>query len=61
MPLAIAMEQITSALDKGHHAISVFLDLQKAFDVVDHETLIKKLAFYGIRGTPLELLRSYLQ
>ena len=28
--------------------------------MVDHEILIKKLTFYGIRGTPLEWFKSYL-
>ena len=48
------------ALDKGKIACDVFIDLQKAFDTVDHEILLKTLYHYGIRGTPLSLFRSYL-
>jgi hypothetical protein len=47
-------------MDRGNTPISIFLDFSKDFDCIDHSILLKKLNHYGIRGTPLELLRSYL-
>lgn len=47
-------------LDNNDITCTVFLDLAKAFDSVDHEILLKKLEKYGIRGLPLKLLESYL-
>ena len=47
-------------MDKGLINAFLFLDLKKAFDTVDHKTLISKLELYGIRGTALHLFQSYL-
>ena len=54
------VEQIRSNLDKNKFACGVFVDLQKAFDTVDHKILISKLLHYGIKGFTNKWLISYL-
>ena len=48
-------------MDASETSIAVFLDLSKAFETVNHSILLDKLQNYGIRGLPLELMRSYLR
>ena len=42
-------EHIPDSLDKNKIACGIFIDLQKAFHIVDHELLLDKLAYYGTR------------
>ena len=51
---------VIKALENKDSVLSVFLDLRKAFDTIDHQILLYKLEFYGIRGTPLKWFKSYL-
>ena len=54
------IEEITKALDEEKYAVSIFLDLSKAFDTVNHSILLPKLDLYGIRGNGNQWFRSYL-
>ena len=58
--LVKVVSEITNSLNKRKHSIGVFIDLQKAFDTVDHQLLCTKLEFYGIRGVAYQWIRSYL-
>ena len=60
LALTEMVEVITDAMDRGNYSIGVFVDLKKAFDTIDHKILIRKLAYYGIRGVASEWLCSYL-
>ena len=53
--------KIYEALDQNKKAIAIFLDLQKAFDTVDHKKLLEKSERYGLRGTAYTLIKNYLE
>ena len=55
------IDRITQDLDKGKIPISIFLDLSKAFDTLDHGILLQKLNYYGIKSVELKLFQDYLQ
>ena len=53
-------ETIREALDRDEYSSGVFLDFQKAFDIVNHKILIGKLNHCGVRGLSLDWFKSYL-
>ena len=53
-------EEIRSSLDNRRYGCGIFVDLQEAFDTVNHGILLNKLEHYGIRGHVLDWFKSYL-
>ena len=53
-------EAIRSTLDNKKYGCAIFVDLQKAFDSLNHNILLSKLEHYGIRGDVLLWFASYL-
>jgi retron-type reverse transcriptase len=58
--IALIVDNITESLNNKLYSDCVFLDLSKAFDCIEHNILLDKLYWYGIRGIPHTLIQSYL-
>ena len=58
--LTVISHRISQALDNGFESRAIALDISKAFDKVWHKGLLLKLASYGISGTVLSTIKSFL-
>ena len=54
-------EKIRLANESEKYSRGVFYDLQKVFDTVNHNILLKNLEMYGIRGMTNKWLKSFLK
>ena len=48
-------------LELRKDTISIFLDLSKAFDSLQHDIILKKMERYGLHGVTLSWFKSYLE
>ena len=55
-----SIHHINQAIKNKEHVLGIFIDLSKAFDTIDHKTLLAKLRSYGVRGIVHSLIESYL-
>ena len=53
-------DNIKKEIDLGKYVATLFIDLKKAFDTVNHTILLEKLHYYGFRGHCNDFIRSYL-
>ena len=54
------VDQIYESFEHKEYTIGVFIDLSKAFDIVDHNILLKKLETYSIAGMHPQWFRNYI-
>ena len=57
MVLLKLTDNISKELNK-QYSIGIFLDFSKAFDTINHDILIDKPSYYGIRGAALRLIKN---
>ncbi len=55
------IDRISTSVENNETTLGIFLDLTKAFDTIDHDTLLYKLQYYGFRGSVLNWFEDYLR
>ena len=55
------INEVLNALNNKQIVGGIFCDITKAFDCVNHDTLILKIENYGIIGKDKELFQSYIK
>jgi hypothetical protein len=51
---------IINALDKMQHCAALFVDISKAFDLVEHELLLARFSNIGLSEGAVNWFRNYL-
>jgi hypothetical protein len=54
------INNVQLAIENKMNPVGIFLDLSKAYEVLDHKILLGKLNTYGIRGLTNKWMESYL-
>lgn len=55
------IDQLSAALDNNMFAISIFLDISKAFDTVDHNIILSKLHLYVFQDVVFKWFDDYFR
>ena len=55
------LDEITDAIEQGYDVDISYLDFCKAFDKIPHQSLMKKIWAYGIRGKVYKWIEEFLK
>lgn len=55
------LDRVINSLDVGKLSVAIYLDLSKAFDTLDHNILISKFRYYGLKDSAVKMIVSYLE
>ena len=58
--LSFLSDKILTGFDSGLHTGMILIDLQKAFDTIDHDILFQKMSFLGFSSQTINWFKSYL-
>jgi hypothetical protein len=58
--LKVFTKKVLEAIENRKNPTGIFLDLTKAYDVLNYRILLLKLESYGIRGVANEWIESYV-
>ena len=54
------IDRVANLLELGKIPFNLYIDLSKAFDVLNHDILLSKLEFYGLNELTIKLIKDYL-
>ena len=54
------IDRVANLLELGTILFNLYIDLSKAFDVLNHDILRSKLEFYGLNELTIKLIKNYL-
>ena len=57
----VMLEKWEKVLDKGENVCTIFIDLSKTFDTINHHLLLAKLKAYGYSENALKMRCKYLK
>ena len=58
--IATLTDNILKSVNEGKVTLAAFIDFKKAFDTVNHNILLEKLYYLGIKGSLLTWIKNYL-
>ena len=60
MRFTALIDNLIQNMESDNISVGIYLDLQKAFDTVNHKILLAQMNNYGIRGNVYNWFSSYL-